>query len=29
MDFLEAAVILIPSLTGMAVNVYDGDLKIL
>ncbi len=29
MDFLEAAVILIPSLTGMAVTVYDGDRRVL
>ena len=27
MDFLETAIILIPSLTGMAVSVYDGDRK--
>ena len=29
MDFLEAAAILVPSLTGMAVTVYDGDRRVL
>jgi hypothetical protein len=28
MDFLESALILIPSLTGMAVTVYDGDRRV-
>ncbi len=29
MDFLESAVILIPSLTGMGVRVYSGEMKVL